>query len=333
MYTLAVETSCDDTSAAVVENGTRVLSNIISSQVKDHRRFGGVVPEIASRKHLENTPLVIKAAMEEARLEFRELETIAVTYGPGLVGALLVGLSTAKAMAYALDIPLVGVNHILGHLYAAFIDHDGLEPPLVALVVSGGHTTLVHMQDHGQFRVLGRTRDDAAGEAFDKVARAIGLGYPGGPPVENMARSGNPQAFSFPRSWLEEGSLDFSFSGLKTAVVNNYQRSLQKGEPVHIPDLTASFQQAVVEVLMEKTFAAVRLAGAKRLVLAGGVAANGCLRRCIAGRGLEEGVEVYVPEPVYCTDNAAMIGCASYYQYCRGDRATLSLNAVPGLTL
>ncbi|MHB1419515.1 MAG: tRNA (adenosine(37)-N6)-threonylcarbamoyltransferase complex transferase subunit TsaD [Bacillota bacterium] len=333
MYTLAIETSCDDTSAAVVENGTRVLSNVISSQVKAHQRFGGVVPEIASRKHLENTPLVIKTAMEEAGLGFQDLSTVAVTYGPGLVGAILVGLSTAKAIAYALGIPLIGVNHILGHLYAAFIGREELEPPLVALIVSGGHTTLVHMLDHGHFQVMGRTRDDAAGESFDKVARAMGLGYPGGPEVEKMAASGNPDAFAFPRAWLEQGSLDFSFSGLKTAVINNYQRSVQKGKPVHFPDLTASFQQAVVEVLVEKTFSAVMRVGAKRLVLAGGVAANGCLRRSIAGRGMEEGIEVCVPEPVFCTDNAAMVGCAAFYQYQRGDRSSLSLNAVPGLSL
>lgn len=330
---LALETSCDETSAAVVIDGIKVASNIISSQIATHQKFGGVVPEIASRKHLENITPVVQEALDKAGKLLHELDAIAVTYGPGLVGALLVGVSTAKAMAYALDKPLIGVHHLAGHIYANFLTKPNLELPVVCLVVSGGHTSLIYWKDHGQLELMGSTRDDAAGEAFDKIARALKLGYPGGPFIERAARAGNPEAINFPRAWLEEGSLDFSFSGLKSSVLNYLHRANQLGEEVNAADVAASFQEAVVEVLATKTVNAAELKGAKTITLAGGVAANSRLRQLLQNKAKARGIEVIFPDLIYCTDNAAMIGCAAYFQYLQGKTSDLDLNAVPSLAL
>lgn len=330
---LAIETSCDETSAALVVDGVEVLSNIISSQVDVHRKFGGVVPEVASRKHLELINLVIKQALDEARMEFTDLNAVAVTYGPGLVGALLVGVAAAKAMAFALDIPLIAVNHMEGHIYANFLVRPDLPFPLICLVVSGGHTDLILLRHHGDYQLLGSTRDDAAGEAFDKVARVLELGYPGGSRIERLAQEGNEEAIDLPRAYLEEGSLDFSFSGLKSAVINHLHRCRQRGEEVNRADMAASFQKAVVDVLTDKTMEAARRYQCTNIILAGGVAANSRLRAALAGRAREEGKQVFYPPVVLCTDNAAMIGCAAYYKYLRGEMASLTLNAVPGLRL
>lgn len=333
IFILALETSCDETSAAVVADGTEVLSNIISSQIDVHRKFGGVVPEVASRKHLELINQVVGEALTDAGLSFGDLGAVAVTYGPGLVGALLVGVSAAKAIAYGLDIPLVGVNHLEGHIYANFLCEPDLKFPLLCLVVSGGHTDLVYVARHGDCRVIGRTRDDAAGEAFDKVARVIGLGYPGGPLIDRLAGEGNSKAISLPRAYLEEGSLDFSFSGLKSAVIYTLQRAAQKGEEINKADLAASFQEALIDVLVDKTFTAAKETGVSTILLAGGVAANTRLRLAITARAAQSNYRVVVPPPVLCTDNAAMVACAGYYKLLRGATAPLTLNAVPDLKL
>ncbi|MHB8170575.1 MAG: tRNA (adenosine(37)-N6)-threonylcarbamoyltransferase complex transferase subunit TsaD [Thermincolia bacterium] len=330
---LAIETSCDETSAAVVVDGREVLSNIISSQIPVHQKYGGVVPEIASRKHVELINGVIAEALEQAGKTFADVSAIAVTYGPGLVGALLVGLSTAKAMAYALDVPLVGVNHMEGHIYANFLAHPDLEFPIVCLVVSGGHSDLVYMAGHGDYEILGRTRDDAAGEAFDKIARALGLGYPGGPLVSKLAEEGDDQAIALPRAYLEPDSLDFSFSGLKSAVLNYLNRAEQKGEEVNKADLAASFQKAVTDVLVDKTIEAAQGKKVKTILLAGGVAANGQLRESLAVKAEQNGLQVYYPPPILCTDNGAMIGAAAYFKLVKGNKAGLTLNAVPNLKL
>ncbi|MGI6285716.1 tRNA (adenosine(37)-N6)-threonylcarbamoyltransferase complex transferase subunit TsaD [Neomoorella humiferrea] len=330
---LAIETSCDETAAAVVINGTEVRSNIVASQIAAHRRFGGVVPEIASRHHMENIVPVVAEALATSGLSFTDLDAVAVTYGPGLVGALLVGLAYAKSLAYALDKPLIGVHHLLGHIYAGFLQYPQLPLPAACLVVSGGHTSLVYLESHTRRRILGSTRDDAAGEAFDKVARVLGLPYPGGPELEKLAREGNPRAINFPRAWLEEGSLDFSFSGLKSAVINYLHHARQVGGEVNRADVAASFQAAVVEVLVAKTVQAARRFAARSILLAGGVAANGFLRRELAAAGREAGLPVFCPAPDLCTDNAAMIACAAYYQYLRRDFAPLDLNAIPDLPL
>lgn len=330
---LALETSCDETSAAVLRDGTDILSNIISSQIDVHKKFGGVVPEVASRKHLEMINGVIKEALDQAVADFSMLSAVAVTYGPGLVGALLVGVAAAKAVAFALDIPLLGVNHLEGHLYANFLVEPELDFPLLCLVVSGGHTDLVVMSGHGSYRVVGRTRDDAAGEAFDKVARTLELGYPGGPLIDKLALDGNEKAVPLPRAYLEEGSLDFSFSGLKSAVINYRHRSQLKGEVINRADLAASFQRAVVDVLVDKTMEAAGRFGISTVLLAGGVAANRCLRETLAKECNSRGLRLVIPPPVLCTDNAAMISCAAYYKFLRGDFAPLTLNAVPGLKL
>ncbi len=330
---LALETSCDETAAAVVVDGSEILSNIISSQVDVHRKFGGVVPEVASRKHLELLNQVVEDALLVAGVGFGDLDAIAVTYGPGLVGALLVGVSAAKAFAYGLDIPLVGVNHLEGHIYANFLTEQDLEFPLLCLVVSGGHTDLTLVEKHGLYRVVGRTRDDAAGEAFDKVARTMGLGYPGGPLIDRLACGGDPGAVSLPRAFLEKDSLDFSFSGLKTAVINYLHRSGQRGEVVNNADLAASFQKAVTDVLVDKTLDAARETGVSTILLAGGVAANTGLRASMKEQAGRESIRVVIPPLILCTDNAAMIACTAYYKYLRGAFAPLTLNAVPDLKL
>ncbi|AZK60572.1 tRNA (adenosine(37)-N6)-threonylcarbamoyltransferase complex transferase subunit TsaD [Candidatus Desulforudis audaxviator] len=330
---LGVETSCDETAAAVVENGHLVRSNTIASQFDLHGKFGGVVPEVASRRHLESINPVIRQALEEADVSFRDLDGVAVTYGPGLAGSLLVGLMAAKTIAYALDIPLFGINHLEAHIYANFLVAPDLPFPLLCLIVSGGHTDLVLITRLGEYRLLGRTRDDAAGEAFDKVARVLELGYPGGPLIEKLAREGDPEAVPFPRAYLEEGTLDFSFSGLKTAVINYLDRARREGRKVAEADVAAGFQQAVVSVLVDKVLAAARVHRPGRILLAGGVAANRVLVRELERRAAAEGFGVTVPPPVFCTDNAAMVACAGYYRYLHGDSSPLTLNALAGLGL
>ncbi|WP_432662734.1 tRNA (adenosine(37)-N6)-threonylcarbamoyltransferase complex transferase subunit TsaD [Wukongibacter baidiensis] len=333
IITLALESSCDETSVSVVKNGREVLSNIVSSQIDLHKKFGGVVPEVASRKHVENISYVIDEALEEANVTFEDIDVIGVTYGPGLVGALLVGLSTAKSLAYSLNKPLVGVNHIEGHIYANFIEYKDLEPPFVCLIVSGGHTHLVYMKDYGVYEVLGKTRDDAAGEAFDKVARAIGLGYPGGPLIDKLSKKGNKEAIAFPRTYLENNSLDFSFSGLKSSVLNYLNSSKMKEVPIVEEDVAASFQQAVIDVLVDKTITAAKKCEVDKIVIAGGVAANSGLRELLEEEAKKNNFELMVPPISLCTDNAAMIGCAAYYDYINGHHADMYLNAVPNLKL
>ncbi len=333
VYILAIESSCDETAAAVVKNGREILSNVISSQIDLHTLYGGVVPEIASRKHIEKINQVIESALLESGLTLENMDAIGVTYGPGLVGALLVGVAEAKAMAYAADKPLVGVHHIEGHVSANFIEHPDLEPPFMCLIVSGGHTHLVIVRDYGEFEILGRTRDDAAGEAFDKVARAVGLGYPGGPKIDKAAKEGNPQAIKFPRARVDGNVYDFSFSGLKSAVLNHINHANMMGEEMNIPDLLASFQNAVVDVLVSHTVEAAKEYGFKKVAIAGGVASNSALRKGMKEACEKNGIAFYYPSPIYCTDNAAMIGTAAYYEFINGARAGLDLNAVPNLKL
>ncbi|MCM1185225.1 MAG: tRNA (adenosine(37)-N6)-threonylcarbamoyltransferase complex transferase subunit TsaD [Lachnoclostridium sp.] len=330
---LGIESSCDETAAAVVKNGREVLSNIISSQIDLHAQYGGVVPEIASRKHIEQINQVIEAALAQAGTGLKELDAIAVTYGPGLVGPLLVGVSAAKAVSFATGIPLVGVHHIEGHISANFIENKGLEPPFVCLVASGGHSHLVVVKDYGVYELLGQTRDDAAGEAFDKVARAIGLGYPGGPKIDRLAREGNPDAISFPRAKVEGSEYDFSFSGLKSAVLNYLNACRMKGESINEADVAASFQKAVTDVLVEHSLRAVKAYGYDKFAIAGGVAANSFLREEFARQCEKNGISFYRPSPVFCTDNGAMIASAGYYEYRKGVRSGYDLNAVPGLKL
>lgn len=333
VYILAIESSCDETAAAVVKNGREVLSNIISSQIALHTLYGGVVPELASRKHMEKINQVIEAALREADMTLEDMTAVAVTYGPGLVGALLVGVAEAKAIAYAAKKPLVGVHHIEGHVSANFIEHQDLEPPFICLIVSGGHTHLVVVKDYGEFEILGRTRDDAAGEAFDKVARAVGLGYPGGPKVDQAAKKGNPGAIHFPRARVEGAPYDFSFSGLKSAVLNYINHANMMGEEIQVADLAASFQHAVVDVLVSHTVEAARELGYGKVAIAGGVASNSCLRDEMRRACKKMGLKLYYPSPVFCTDNAAMIGAAGYYEYINGARSGWDLNAVPNLKL
>lgn len=330
---LAVESSCDETAAAVVKNGREVLSNIISSQIELHTVYGGVVPEIASRKHIEKINQVIAEALKEAGTGLQEMDAIAVTYGPGLVGALLVGVSTAKAISFASGIPLIGVHHIEGHINANYIENKELEPPYICLVVSGGHSHLVIVKDYGEYEILGRTRDDAAGEAFDKVARAIGLGYPGGPKIDKVAREGNADAISFPRAKVVDAVYDFSFSGLKSAVLNYLNSCEMKGIPVCQADVAASFQKAVVDVLVEHSMQAVKEYGLNKFAIAGGVASNSALREALTKECDARKIKFYCPSPIFCTDNAAMIGTAAYYEYCKGVRHGYDLNAVPNLAL
>ena len=365
-YILAIESSCDETAAAVVKNGREVLSNVISSQIALHTLYGGVVPEIASRKHIEKINPVITEALAAAKMSLADMDAIAVTYGPGLVGSLLVGVAEAKAIAFAANKPLIGVHHIEGHVSANYISHPDLEPPFLCLVVSGGHTHIVMVEDYGTYRIIGRTHDDAAGEAYDKIARAIGLGYPGGPKVDALAKQGNPNAIAFPRAHIEDCPYDFSFSGLKSAVLNYLNIEKMKsasgkktanadlarhGVPtggdsegteacpdvfsdgITKADLAASFQEAVVDVLVNRTVAAAKAEGVTTVAIAGGVASNSALRNRMREVGEANGMRVVYPEPVLCTDNAAMIGAAAYYEFLRGNVADLTLNAVPGLKL
>ena len=333
VYILAIESSCDETAAAVVKNGRTVLSNVISSQIVLHKLYGGVVPEIASRKHIEKINQVIEEALEQAGMTLEEMDAIGVTYGPGLVGALLVGVAEAKAIAYAANKPLVGVHHIEGHISANYIENLDLEPPFVCLVVSGGHTHLVVVNDYGKYQIIGRTRDDAAGEAFDKVARAIGLGYPGGPKIDKLSKEGNPNAIKFPKARVEDGPYDFSFSGVKSAVLNYLNGAQMKGETVVEADIAASFQKAVTDVLVEHAMMAVKDFGMKKFAIAGGVASNSTLRGAMQEACEKNEIEFYHPSPIYCTDNAAMIGVAAYYEYMAGVRHGWDLNAVPNLKL
>lgn len=332
-WILAIESSCDETAAAVVKNGRTVCSNIISSQIDLHTLYGGVVPEIASRKHIEKINWVIEEALREAGRTLNQMDAIGVTYGPGLVGALLVGVAEAKAISYAAKKPLVGVHHIEGHVSANYLEHPDLEPPFLCLVVSGGHTHLVIVKEYGVYEVIGRTHDDAAGEAYDKVARAIGLGYPGGPKIDRLAKEGNPNAISFPRAHVEGCPYDFSFSGLKSAVLNYLNQAEMKGEEICRADVAASFQQAVVDVLVGRTIAAAKELGFSRVALAGGVASNSALREGMRLTCDKEEISLCYPSPIFCTDNAAMIGAAAYYEYRKGVRHGLDLNAVPNLKL
>lgn len=330
---LAIESSCDETAAAVVVNGRDVRSNVISSQIDLHTLYGGVVPEIASRKHIEKINQVITEAMQEAEADWEDLDAIAVTYGPGLVGALLVGVAEAKAISYARKLPLIGVHHIEGHISANYIENKELEPPFLCLVVSGGHTHLVNVADYGKYEILGRTRDDAAGEAFDKVARAIGLGYPGGPKIEKVSKIGNPHAVEFPRPKVADDAYDFSFSGLKSAVLNYINGCNMKNIPVVQEDVAASFQKAVIDVLVGNAMRAAEQYHATKFAIAGGVASNGTLREAMKRACEERNIAFYHPSPILCTDNAAMIGAAAYYDYKAGIRSGWDLNAVPNLKL
>lgn len=332
IYTLGIESSCDETAASVVKNGREVLSNVISSQIDIHTLYGGVVPEIASRKHIERINQVVDKAISESGISEKVLDTVGVTYGPGLVGPLLIGVSFAKAYSYALKLPLIPVNHIEGHICANYIEDKELKPPFMCLIVSGGHTHLIRVLDYGEYEILGRTMDDAAGEAFDKIARVIGLGYPGGPKIDKAAKEGNPDAVIFPRAHGKD-EYDFSFSGLKSAVLNYLNSCEMKGEKISVPDTAASFQKAVVDVLTGNAARALDKYGDKCFAIAGGVASNSSLRTEMEKICAERGVKFCRPSPILCTDNGAMIASAAYYRFLKGERADLSLNAVPDLKL
>ena len=329
--TLSIESSCDETAAAVLANGRELLSNVISTQIETHKLYGGVVPEIASRQHLMNINSVIAKALDDAGVTISDIDLIAVTYGPGLIGALVIGVAAAKALALANDIPLVGVNHMHGHISSNYISYPELEPPFVSLVISGGHTNLIDVKDYTSFEVIGSTRDDAVGEAYDKVARVIGLGYPGGPKIDNLAKEGDPEAIHFKRVYLDKDSLDFSFSGIKTAVLNFVNTERQANRELDMSNIAAGFQEAIVDVLVDKSMQAVRQYGDGRLVLAGGVAANSRIREAVAKRCEEEEIELFLPEKKLCTDNAAMIACAGYYKYLKCGADSLHLDATANL--
>jgi N6-L-threonylcarbamoyladenine synthase len=329
---LAIESSCDETAVAIIKNGHEILANVVSTQIEIHRRYGGVVPEIASRKHLELINAVVQEALDQANMVLDDVTHIAVTYGPGLVGALLVGVATAKALAFASGKPLIGVHHIEGHICANFLVKQDFQFPLVCLVVSGGHTNIIKITDHGQYLLLGQTKDDAAGEAYDKIARAIGLPYPGGPHIEQLSREGDANAIELPRAWMGDDSYDFSFSGLKSAVLNYINKAKMKGEEINPADVAASFQQAVLDVLVQKTVRAAVENGVSNILLAGGVAANGTLRDQLQTAANAHNIQVHYPPVHFCTDNAAMIGAAAHYKAIKGDYADLTLNAVPNLS-
>lgn len=330
---LAIESSCDETAAAVIKNGREICSNVIYSQIDLHTLYGGVVPEIASRKHIDKINQVVEKALTDAKMTLDDLDAVAVTYGPGLVGPLLVGVSAAKAIAYGANLPLVGVHHIEGHISANYIANPTLEPPFMCLVVSGGHTHLVKVSDYGEYEILGKTSDDAAGEAFDKVARAIGLGYPGGPKIDKVSKEGNPEAIKFPRAKVGGSEFDFSFSGMKSAVLNYLNTASMNNEEIVTADVAASFQQAVIDVLVGHSMEALDIYGFRKFAIAGGVASNSGLRQAFEKACGEKGVEFFLPPPILCTDNAAMIGAAAYYEYMKGVRHGLDLNAVPNLKL
>lgn len=330
-YILAIETSCDETAAAIIKDGTKIVSNVVASQIESHKRFGGVVPEIASRHHVEQMTYVLEETFAKANMSAEDIDAIAVTEGPGLVGALLVGVSTAKALAFAHDKPLIGVHHIAGHIYANRLIEE-FKFPLLALVVSGGHTELILMQEHGEFEVIGETRDDAAGEAYDKVARTMGLSYPGGPEIDRLAKQGT-DTLNFPRAWLEEGSFDFSFSGLKSAVINTLHNAKQKGIELEKADISASFQASVIDVLVEKTYRAAKQYDVKHVIVAGGVAANSGLRAALQAKFADQKIKLSIPPLSLCTDNAAMIGAAGMIAYQKGNRSDWEMNANPALDL
>ena len=332
-YILAIESSCDETSAAVVVNGREVLSNVIASQIDTHKKYGGVVPEVASRMHIEAINGVVEEALEEANITLDKIDAVGVTYGPGLVGALLVGLQFAKGLSFATKKPLIGVNHIEGHICANYIQHKDLKPPFVSLVVSGGHTFIVHVNDYGSYEVIGQTRDDAAGEAYDKVARALGLGYPGGPKIDKLAKEGNPKAIAFPKANFHEETLDFSFSGVKSAVLNYLNKCKMQNIEVNKADVAASFQYAVIDVLKENVLMTCKKRNVKTIAIAGGVASNSSLRETIIKEASKRGIEVLFPAPILCTDNAAMIGSAAYFNFVNGKINDLNLNAKPNLKL
>ena len=332
-YILAIESSCDETSAAVVLNGREILSNVIASQISTHEQYGGVVPEVASRMHIEAISGVVEEALLKANITLEKIDAIGVTYGPGLVGALLVGLQFAKGLAFASKKPLVGVNHIEGHICANYIQHKDLKPPFISLVVSGGHTFIVHVKDYGKYEVIGQTRDDAAGEAYDKVARALGLGYPGGPKIDKLAKEGNPKAIVFPKANFHEETLDFSFSGVKSAVLNYLNKCKMQNIEVNKADVAASFQQAVVDVLKDNVLLTCKKKNVKTIAIAGGVASNSTLRETLTNAASKRGIEVLFPAPILCTDNAAMIGSAAYFNFINGKISDLNLNAKPNLKL
>ena len=333
VYTLALESSCDETSAAVLKDGRTVLSNVISSQVPIHRKFGGVVPEIASRHHIEQVIPVIDKALADAHVTLDDIDHIGVTYGPGLVGALLVGVAAAKGLSFATGIPLVPVHHMEGHIFANFLANPTLEPPFLSLVVSGGHTMLVHVKGYEEFEILGQTRDDAAGEAFDKIARVMGFPYPGGPHIDALATEGNPDAIEFPKALSESGNFEFSFSGLKSAVLNYLNSKSQKGEDINKADVAASFQKAIVDVLVEKTKDAAHTLGETKITIAGGVSANQGLQVALENMCNEEGFTYYKPGKILATDNAAMIGCRAYYMAQAAKFCDLHLNAKPSVPI
>lgn len=333
LISMAIETSCDETSVAVLKNGRDVLVNLISSQIDVHKRFGGVVPEVASRMHLESINNIIEEALEEGDIGFEDLDLISCTKGPGLIGALLVGVSASKALSYSLGIPLVGVNHMQGHICANYISHKELEPPFISLVVSGGHTYLIEVLSYADYNIIGRTKDDAAGESFDKIGRAMGLLYPGGPQIDRLAKQGNPKAVDFPRVMMDSKDYDFSFSGLKTAVLNYINHQKQKEEDLNVEDICASFQASVMDVLVEKSFRLAHEKGYKIIAVSGGVAANSELKKRMEERGQEENIKIYFPEPILCTDNAAMIGCAGYYDFINGKTEDLDMRVDPNLEL
>ena len=332
-YILAIESSCDETSAAVVLNGREILSNVIASQISTHEQYGGVVPEVASRMHIEAISGVVEEALLKANITLENIDAIGVTYGPWLVGALLVGLQFANGLAFASKKPLVGVNHIEGHICANYIQHKDLKPPFISLVVSGGHTFIVHVKDYGIYEVIGQTRDDAAGEAYDKVARALGLGYPGGPKIDKLAKEGNPKAITFPKANFHEETLDFSFSGVKSAVLNYLNKCNMQNIEINKADVAASFQQAVVDVLKDNVLLTCKKKNIDTIAIAGGVASNSTLRETLINEAGKKGIKVLFPTPILCTDNAAMIGSAAYFNFINGKVNDLNLNAKPNLKL